>query len=219
MFFIQSMMFEGLYSVTTVHVSRTLFYATKRSTKSQSSDRYKNMELFNKVDEYNQISCTQPGLYSTLLSFPHPPAQKNAKSLGKVATYESRQAATAIRSDTSGPGCLKGGQISILWIVQLVFLILNICWAVIYLVDSNIQHLHNPGLDIIWQWLPLFATLKQCPLRFTITGHCTLPEVNQGGSNTQCTPPPHHHHKKKKVLSRNKITPLREGRWMIIIWG
>lgn len=71
---------------------------------------YKNMELFIKVDEYSQISCTQPGLYSTLLSFPPPPSprKKNAKSLGKVATYESRQAATAIRSDTSGPGCLKG---------------------------------------------------------------------------------------------------------------
>ena len=39
---------------------------------------------------------------------PSPPRKKNAKSLGKVATYESRQAATAIRSDTSGPGCLKG---------------------------------------------------------------------------------------------------------------
>ena len=71
---------------------------------------YKNMELFIKVDEYSQISCTQPGLYSTLLSFPTPPrAKKRAKSLGKVATYESRQAATAITSDTSGPGCLKGG--------------------------------------------------------------------------------------------------------------
>ena len=70
---------------------------------------YKNMELFIKVDEYSQISCTQPGLYSTLLSSsPPPPRKKNAKSLGKVATYESRQAATAIRSDTSGPGCLKG---------------------------------------------------------------------------------------------------------------
>ena len=66
---------------------------------------YKNMELFIKVDEYSQISCTQPGLYSTLLSFPPPPPprKKNAKSLGKVATYESRQAATAITSDTSGP--------------------------------------------------------------------------------------------------------------------
>ena len=40
---------------------------------------------------------------------PPPQPKKNAKSLGKVATYESRQAATAIRSDTSGPGCLKGG--------------------------------------------------------------------------------------------------------------
>ena len=70
---------------------------------------YKNTELFIKVDEYSQISCTQPGLYSTLLSFDRPPPKKNAKSLGKVATYESRQAATAIRSDTSGPGCLKGG--------------------------------------------------------------------------------------------------------------
>ena len=40
---------------------------------------------------------------------PPPPPKKKAKSLGKVATYESRQAATAIRSDTSGPGCLKGG--------------------------------------------------------------------------------------------------------------
>ena len=39
---------------------------------------------------------------------PPPPRKKNAKSLGKVATYESRQAATAITSDTSGPGCLKG---------------------------------------------------------------------------------------------------------------
>ena len=75
---------------------------------------YKNMELFIKVDEYSQISCTQPGLYSTLLPFPRPsppppPPKKNAKSLGKVATYESQQAATAIRSDTSDPGCLKGG--------------------------------------------------------------------------------------------------------------
>ena len=65
---------------------------------------YKNMELFIKVDEYSQISCTQPGLNSTLLSFPPPPPPRKKK----VATYESRQAATAVRSDTSGPGCLKG---------------------------------------------------------------------------------------------------------------
>ena len=74
---------------------------------------YKNMELFIKVDEYSQISCTQPGLLHPFALPPPlpppPPPKKNAKSLGKVATYESQQAATAIRSDTSGPGCLKGG--------------------------------------------------------------------------------------------------------------
>ena len=153
------------------------------------------MELFNKIDEYSQISCTQPGLYSTLLPGPNPssPAQKKRRALGRwpLMRVNKQGVSTANRSnrsDTSGPGCLKGGKRYPLDSAILVFLILNICWAEIYLVDSNIQHLHSPRLDIIC--LPLFAALKQCPLSFTIIGHYTLLEVNQGRSNTQCTPPP-----------------------------
>ena len=41
---------------------------------------------------------------------------------------------------------LSGGQISIQWIVQSVFLIL-ICWIVIYPMDSAIQRLNNRGLE------------------------------------------------------------------------
>ena len=50
---------------------------------------YKNMELFITVDEYSQISCTQPG--STPPFCPSPaPRPKKCENLGKVATYESR---------------------------------------------------------------------------------------------------------------------------------
>ena len=175
------------------------------------------MELFNKI-VHNQGS-TPPFFPPN----PSSPAQKMRRALGRwpLMRVNKQGVSTAnrsSRSDTSGPGCLKGGKRYPLDSAILVFLILNTCWAEIYLVDRNIQHLHSPSLDIICQWLPLFAALKQCPLSFTITGHCTLLEVNQGRSNTQCTPPPTTT-KKKQVLSHNKITPLREGRWMIIIWG
>ena len=51
---------------------------------------YKNMELFIKVDEYSQISCTQPGLYSTLLSFPRSPPKKMQKPWEGGHLWESR---------------------------------------------------------------------------------------------------------------------------------
>lgn len=76
---------------------------------------------------------------------------------------------------------LTTGWISIHWIAQYWF-----SWYLIYAEQRSIWWIAISNIFTTQFWTS-FAS-DRLLLSFTITGHCTLPKVNQSRSNRQCTP-------------------------------